>query len=191
MSEKKTRYIDSIANAFSEARAWRATTLLLGALVVALVALNIYQSANKPTVLVPYEFAANKTPVTVETTGEIAGTSEEYLTNLALADLALVMNFTPDTVRTAHLRFLNRLTPDLSATQRAELASQAERYRTESRSQSFYPSDTRLVAKNKVEVTGTVVQWTGDKEVLRAKTTYVVTYVIKQGYFHVADLRQK
>lgn len=191
MPEKKTRYTDSIANAFSEVRAWRTSALLLGALVIALVGLNIYQSANKPMVLVPYEFAANKTPVTVETTGEIAGTSEEYITNLALADLALVMNFTPDTVRTAHLRFLNRLTPDLSATQKSELSSQAERYRVESRSQSFYPSDTKLVAKNKVEVTGTVVQWTGDKEVLRAKTTYVVTYVIKQGYFHVADLRQK
>jgi hypothetical protein len=191
MPEKKTRYTDSIANAFSEVRAWRTSALLLGALVIALVGLNIYQSANKPMVLVPYEFAANKTPVTVETTGEIAGTSEEYITNLALADLALVMNFTPDTVRTAHLRFLNRLTPDLSATQKSELSSQAERYRAESRSQSFYPSDTKLVAKNKVEVTGTVVQWTGDKEVLRAKTTYVVTYVIKQGYFHVADLRQK
>ncbi len=33
MSEKKTRYIDSIANAFPEARAWRATTLLLGAVL--------------------------------------------------------------------------------------------------------------------------------------------------------------
>lgn len=191
MAQPKKRYTDSVANAFSEVKAWRAAAYLLGALVVTLVVLNIYQSANKPTVLVPYEFATTQGKVTVETTGEIAGTSEEYITNLALADLALVMNFTPETVKTAHLRFLNRLAPDLSAMQSNELRSQADRFRAESRSQVFYPSETRLAARNKVEVSGTVVQWTGDKEVLRTKTTYVVTYAIKQGYFHVADLRQK
>lgn len=189
---KKT-YLDIIANAFNEAKAWRMAALSLGAAVVFLTGALIFTTQNVPTVLVPHDFAANGARMKVTTNGEIRGTSQEYLVNLAVSDLGLITNFTPDTVVAQYERFLNRTTDSLYGSQAAALRDEAKSLKKESTTQAFFPSaQTRASADGtKVEVSGTLIRWLSDREVIRTSVTYVITYSVFRGYFHVKDVRTK
>lgn len=193
MSEKnQSQYLDSIANAFKTAQAWKTAALFLGAAVVMLVVALIHQQRNTPVVLVPYDLAAGGKQVTVTTNGEIRGTSFEYMANTAMADAGLILNFVPDNVVTSTTRFLNRLTHDLYGQQRETLLAQAEDFKRRSVTQSFYPAEVKVSTDGTVvELSGTQIRWVGGKETLRTKLTYIITYKVYKGYLHVADLRQK
>lgn len=190
MSSKKT-YTDSIANAFQTVRAWQTATFVVGAVALSLAAGLVYMSQNAPTVLVPFDFAANNARMKVMTNGEIRGTSNEYLVNTALSDIALVTNFTPDTIVTQYERFLNRTTESLYATQYATLRAEAKQLRSDATTQAFFPNErTRVLGKgDRVEVSGTLIRWIADREIVRQPMTYVITYSVFRGYFHVADVR--
>jgi hypothetical protein len=187
----KSTYTDSIANAFQTVRAWQTATFVVGAVALSLAAGLVYMSQNAPTVLVPHDFAANNARVKVTTNGEIRGTSNEYLVNTALSDLALVTNFTPDTVVTQYERFLNRTTESLFANQNATLRAEAKKLRTDATTQAFFPNErTRVLADGtRVEVSGTLIRWIADREIVRQPMTYVVTYSVFRGFFHVSDVR--
>lgn len=187
----KKPYTDLIANAFQTVRAWQAATFVVGAVAVALAAGLVYMSQNAPTVLVPFDFAANNGRVKVSTNGEIRGTSNEYLVNTALSDISLITNFTPDTVLTQYERFLNRTTDALYGSQNATLRGEALDLRADATTQAFFPNEkTRVLSSgNQVEVSGTLVRWIADREIVRQPMTYIVTYSAFKGYFHVADLR--
>ncbi|MDO8416294.1 MAG: TraE/TraK family type IV conjugative transfer system protein [Agitococcus sp.] len=193
MFEKKPKaYLDVVANAFSTVQAWRSAAFLLGALAAFLAYELVHQSQNTPVVLVPYDLAANGTNMKVVTNGEIRGTSVEYLANIAMADLGLILNFTPDNVITQHRRFLNRVTEDLYGQQSAAMLAQADDLKKKGVTQSFYTSDVRVKADgSSVEVEGTQIRYTGGKEMLRSTLTYIISYKVYKGYMHVADLRQK
>jgi type IV conjugative transfer system protein TraE len=187
----KKPYTDLIANAFQTVRAWQAATLVVGAVAVSLAVGLVYMARNTPTILVPFDFAANNQHVKVTTNGEIRGTSNEYLVNTAVGDIALITNFTPDTVITQYERFLNRMSGPLYATQRDTLRVDAKQLRTDATTQAFFPNEkTRVLSGgDKVEVSGTLIRWIGDREILRQQMTYVITYTVFRGFFHVADIR--
>jgi hypothetical protein len=187
----KPTYLDTIANSINETKAWRLASLVLGASVVFLTGALIFTAQNIPTILVPHDFAVNNERVKVTTNGEIRGTSGEYLVNLALSDISLITNFTPETVQTQYARFLNRTTDSLFANQGATLRAEATSLRKEATTQAFFPNErTRASTEgNKVEVSGTLIRWLSDREIVRQSETYVITYSVFKGYFHVSDIR--
>lgn len=193
MSEKKTPpYLDVVANAFKTAQAWRTATFVVSS-VAAMLAFALVQNArNTPVVLVPYELASSGERMTVTTNGEIRGTSNEYLANVAMGDLGLILNFTPDNVLTQHKRFLNRVTEDLYAQQKEQLLGLAEQLKKDNITQSFYPSEVRVTPEgNRAVITGTQIRYLAGKEMQRVKLTYVISYKVYKGYMHVSDLRQE
>jgi type IV conjugative transfer system protein TraE len=187
----KKPYTDLIANAFQTVRAWQAATLVVGAVAVSLAFGLVYVARNTPTILVPYDFATNNQRMKVSTNGEIRGTSSEYMVNTAVGDIALITNFTPDTVVTQYERFLNRMTDSLYASQQTTLRVEAKKLRADATTQAFFPNEkTRILpGGDRVEVSGTLIRWIGDREILRQSMTYIVTYTVFRGFFHVADIR--
>ncbi|MBC8737243.1 hypothetical protein F6X40_10530 [Paraburkholderia sp. UCT31] len=185
----KTTYLDVVANAFGEAKAWKFACLALGAVCAGLTFGLVYQARNSPVVLVPFNFATMDGKQTVSPNGNFADASPDYLAQIALGDLALVLNWTPDDVLVQYQRFLNRMTPDLYAEQNVSMLAEANDYRTTGTTQSFYPTGARATSKNEVIVDGTLVRWTGEKESLRMKATYTISYTPFKGFLHVSGLR--
>lgn len=193
MTDKKSpQYLEVVANAFKTAQAWRMASFVLAAVVGLLAYALVSQSRNTPVVLVPYDLAAAGKEMSITTNGDLRGTSTEYMANIALGDLSLILNFTPDNVRSQYRRFLNRATEDLYGTQKELLLADAEKLKDKGITQSFYPSDVSLLPDGtSVEVSGTQIRWMAGQETLRTKVTYVLSYKVYKGYMHVADLRQK
>lgn len=185
-------FLSSVNRAFSEVRAWKTVTLILGVVSVLLAWQLVRTVANQPVVLVPHNMATDTGKVSVSTNGEIRGTSAEYLANVALADLSLITNFTPDNVLTTYKRFLNRLTDPVFASQESKLLAQAADYKQRGVTQSFFPSGVKTTPDGKLmEVKGTLVQSIAGKETNRTPITYAISYQVYKGYLHVSDLRQK
>jgi type IV conjugative transfer system protein TraE len=191
MAEQTPHYLGATANAARTTQAWKYASFVLGAVVVLLAHALISQARNAPVVLVPFELATSTGKMNVSVNGEMRGTSSEYLANLGLSDLTLILNFIPDNVISQHQRFLNRLTDELFGQQRENLLAQAEDYKNRSITQSFYTSGIKVSADStKVEISGTQVRWVGGKDI-RTNVTYVLTYKSFKGFMHVSDLRQE
>ena len=185
-----SKYTDAVSNAFSEAKAWRAATVLLGLVVGTLSIALVMQSRAAPMILVPANFASVDGPIKIQPTNEYGETSPDFLAQIALGDLALILNWTPDNVAVQHQRFLNRMTPELYAEQNVAMMTQASEFKSNSTTQSFYPTTTRVGAKGSVVVVdGTLVRWTGEKESIRARVVYTISYAKFKGYAHVASLK--
>lgn len=184
------KYTDAVANAFSEAKAWRAASVLLGLVVGILAIALVMQSRATPLTLVPADFASFKGPLTIQPTKDYGEASPDYLAQIALGDLALVLNWTPENVEVQHQRFLNRMTTELYAEQNVTMLTQAAEFKSSSTTQSFYPGRTKVSSKgSSVIVEGTLVRWTGEKESIRVKVIYTISYAKFKGYAHVASLK--
>jgi hypothetical protein len=187
----KPRYTDILVNAFSEVRAWKMTTLAVTGLCAMLAFALIWQAQSTPIVLVPAGFAESNGKVNVHPK-DFTGTSPEYLAQTALGDLALILTWQPSNIDKQYQRFLNRTTSSLYASENVRLFADAEKNRLTGTSQSFYPEQVQVDLKNaRVVVDGFLVRWEGDKEVLRRKSKFTVTYVYQKGFLHVADLELK
>jgi type IV conjugative transfer system protein TraE len=193
MSEKKPPpYLDVVANAFKTAQAWRTATFVVGAVAIALAFALVSSTRNTPVVLVPESLATSSDRMTVTTNGEIKGTSNEYVANVAMGDLSLILNFTPENVVTQHKRFLNRVTDDLYVQQKETLLAQATQLKSDNITQSFFPSEVRVTPEgNSAVIQGTQIRYVGGKEMQRVSLTYVISYKVYKGYMHVADLHQE
>jgi len=185
-------FLSSVNRAFSEVRAWKTATLILGVVSVLLAWQLVRTVANQPVVLVPFNMATDNERMSVATNGEIRGTNAEYLANIALSDIALITDFTPDNVLTTYKRFLNRLTDPVFASQENKLLAQAADYKQRGVTQSFFPVGVKTTPDGKLmEVTGTLVQSIAGKETTRSTLTYAISYQVYKGFLHVSDLRQK
>lgn len=189
---KPANYLEVVANAFKAAQAWRAATFALG-VVCTILAVALVQSArNASVILLPYELATLGQEMKLPLSGELRGTSAEYVANIALGDLSLILNFTPDNVITQHQRFLNRLTTSLHGTQREPLLAQADEMKRRNVTQAFFPTDVRVSPDSTTaQVRGTQIRYAGGRETMRQNITYVISYEVYRGFMHVADLRQK
>lgn len=185
-------YLQTISNAFKTVNAWRSATIAVSVVAAILCYAFVQNTRNTPVVLVTHEMATSQGRMTVTTSGEIRGTSNEYLANVALADLGLVLNFTPDNVLTQHKRFLNRVTESLYSTNGNELLAQAEQLKRDGIVQSFHPSEVKVSEDGtKVYVQGTQIRYRGLGELQRVHLEYVITYKRYKGYLHVSDLSQR
>ncbi|MDR5726920.1 MAG: TraE/TraK family type IV conjugative transfer system protein [Terriglobia bacterium] len=182
------KYLESIHNAFSEAKAWRYATFVVSGLCAFLGIALMIQAGHTPVVLVPAGFSQTHGPVVVEP-GARSGTNPDYLAQAALADLHLILDWSPDNVTLQFRRFLNRTTSALYARENVQLLAQAQDDEKNDVSEGFYPEKVEVdVQDRKVEVYGSLIRWTGDKQVMRSEEKFTVTYVNQEGYLHVADL---
>lgn len=191
MSEKKT-YLTVLAKAFSSANAWRATAFANAVIAAILAAGLVYSSTRSEVVLVPYELAAapKSQGVRVELSSRDFGVDNpEYLTQVALGDLALILNWFPENVVAQHARFLNRLTPQLYEQLNVKLRAEAEEFKSASTTQSFFPkANVKASSDNTVRVEGTLVRTVGEKEALRTNVAYKISYEKHRGYLHVKSM---
>lgn len=182
------KYLDALANAFSEARAWKLTTFVVSGLTVLLAIALVWSSADRAVVLVPAGFAESQGRVHVAPAS--GGGSPAYLSQIALGDLALALNWQPDDVIEQYQRFLNRLTDAQYAAQSIALMSEAQRDQANDVSQSFYPDRVFVdPASLSVKVSGMLTRWDGDKQVLHSPAQYQVSYAGEEGYLHVESLK--
>lgn len=182
------RYTDMLANAFLEVRAWRFTTIIVTCLAAILAVCLIWQSSTMPVVLVPAGLSETQGRHIVNP-GELAGTSPDYLSQVALGDLALILTWQPENVVLQYKRFLNRTTSELYARENVRLLAEAEQHRKDGSSQAFYPEGVRIdVKSSKLVVEGFLVRWTGEKEIVRTKSRFAVTYQHQKGLAYVANL---
>lgn len=192
MTDQKSPFIQVLANAQKATAAWKTSSLVLGFVCLGLGAQVIYQARNQAAVLIPYDLAVAGEKMTIPLNGQIRGTSPEYMANLAMADLSLVLSFTPDDVLTQHQRFLNRLTESLHGNQRDKLLANAEDFRRRAITQSFFPSAVSVAKSGaRVDVEGTLIRWVGGKESVRTRVTYQISYEKYKGYMHVSNLVQE
>jgi hypothetical protein len=186
----KQTYLDNVANAFKEVRAWKSACLALGAVCGVLAFGLIYQARNAPVILVPYGFATDNQKLQINPNGKAGEVAPDYLANIALADLATILNWTPETVELQHLRFLNRATPQLYAEENVALKAKAAEFKERNTTESFYPSGSRVDATtNTVFVDGSLVIWEGEKQTLNKKLTYQISYDTYKGFLHVSSLK--
>lgn len=188
----KATYTEILANAFKEVRAWKLTAVLLAGISVFLVIALIYQAGSRPVILVPANIAEVHGPVKVAPGGAFSGTSPDYLAQTALGDLALILDWQPDDVELQYQRFLNRCTNSLYARENVRLINEARKHMNADESQSFYPETTVVNLKtDQVIVHGVLVRWIGDKQVVRVRQGFTVTYRMQNGFLHVANVQTK
>lgn len=181
-----SKYFDLVANAYSEAKAWRLSALILAALCAVLVWGLISATHNAPVILVNQETASLQGRIKVTQAADLSGTDLAYFTNIALGDLGLLLTWRPETVEQGYARFLNRTTDELYGREGMRLQAEARKHRDDNVTQAFYPSDTKVdLSKRQVIVTGTLVRWQSDKETFRGTVRYAVAYERFKGYLHV------
>ena len=182
-------YTDTLANAFSEIRAWKLTTIVLACFSAALAITLVYQAQTQSVILVPYGLATSQGQVKVAPGGDFAGSGADYLGQIALGDLSLILDWQPDDVSLQYQRFLNRTTSDLYARENVRLLDEAKTHHAAGESQAFYPETVQVDIKGgRVVVDGYLVRWTGDKEIVRVKQRIIVSYRIQKGFLHVANV---
>lgn len=185
---RERKFIGSLSNAFSEVRAWKLTTFTVGGLAALLAFALVMSASDKPIVLVPAGFAESHGKVTVAPSS--GRSSPGYISQIALGDLSLALDWQPDDVVTQYRRFLNRLTNAEYASENITLMSEAHRDQANDVSQSFYPNRVFVnLAKLTVKVSGVLSRWEGGKQVLHSPVEYKVSYANEGGYLHVASLK--
>lgn len=174
----KMIYTDLVYNLAQAVKAWKVVTGILAALTVCSLYGMVFLATHQTVVLVPQNIAAAKGSVKVSTA---SGWSDAYLGFIAEADLATVLNWTPDDVTLQYTRFLNRVTPDFYALQQVSLLADAVDHAKASEIQSFYPLSAKLVAADTITIHGTLSRWVGDKQVFHQPVEYTLTYVAGSG----------
>lgn len=179
---------DLLSNAFSEVKAWKTATFILGAVSVIFAISLAIRSNQHDTVMISHEMASATGPIKIEGGKKLV--SPDYMQYIALADLALLLNWKPDTVEKQYNRFQNRLTTELYARENVKLVKDAMDFAKSGTSQSFYPeSKIKVNDKGNIAVDGLLIRWTGEKEILRYKATYYLTYKEARGSIFIDDVR--
>lgn len=182
-------YADAVANAFKTAQAWKFSAFTLGAVSLVLAYFLVQAAATAPVILVPYGLATAGQKMTVSA-GDPGKTSPAYFMEVGLADLSMILNVTPDTVKSQYERFLTRLTPGLYGKEQATLMGQAQNMRAQGLTQAFYPEKISVDSgKSTVSIEGFVVRYLGGQETSRSRLVYVLTYQDTHGYLLISDLR--
>lgn len=179
-------YPHGLAKAFNEGRAWRYATFVLSLISLALTGALVYEATHVPVTLVPYGMSLAKGAVKVSPGGAANGA---YLAYVAQADLSLVLNWTPSTVKSQIERFLNRLTPAAYAQEQTALLADAKLNKRNDITESFYPNHIQY-AGNTVQVTGLLVRYAGSVKISSNPITYSLTYVFMQGTPYVSVIQK-
>jgi len=178
------RYSDGLGIERAKAGVWRTAFMLQLVLVLGLAITLIYQQVHQTTLLIPHQVASASGPIKVEpSTGENA----DYLGNLAVADLELLLNWDVGNIEQRYSRFLNRSSKALRQKSEVKLLDDAKLHKKNGENQVFYPNKVRLVGKNVVEVFGLLVTFVGEKAVVKNDITYLVAYEEAWGSMFYVD----
>jgi len=179
------KYLETTLNLSRAVRAWRAATFMLGIALAGMTAAFAYHATHAPSYLVPYNFATSDKKIKVQP-GQFV--DKDYLTYIAIADVKLILDWTPDTVGTQYARFLKRTSPELYRLQEVELIKEAKEYGKSAITQTFHVDKT-LVTGNTVELRGRLYRWEGEKQTINASTIYKLTYRENGGIPYVDELK--
>lgn len=182
--------LNTLSKAFTAVQAWKFSTFTLGAVCAMLAYGLIHQANTRPVVLLPYEAATKLTEsVTVPTNGTFKDLDVNYLSNVAMSDISLLLNYIPENVVQQHKRFLSRLAPDTATLFRDKLESEAKALQQEGKSQSFAPMKVEVLPDSgKVRIRGKLTRILGGQVVLDTNIGYLVSYTSSQGYLHISQL---
>lgn len=167
------RYSDGLGVERAKAGVWRLAFFSVLILVMGLAITLIYQQVHRPTILIPHQVASATGPMKVEPG---TGDSADYLANLAVADLELLLNWDMTNIEQRYSRFLNRSSKALRQKSEVKLFTEAKEHKKNGENQVFYPNKVRLVGSNVVEIYGLLVTFVGEKSVVRNDITYLVAY---------------
>ncbi|MHB1666131.1 TraE/TraK family type IV conjugative transfer system protein [Thiomonas sp.] len=177
-------YPEALVKAFREGRAWRFAAFAFAGFALIFAGGLVYVSTHSPTTLVPYGFAMAKGPVTVKAGSAANGA---YLSYVAQADLGLILDWTPDTVKAQYDRFMNRLSPSLYAAEQAKLVAAAKLNKQNDVTEAFYANHIQY-SGDTVQVSGLLKQWAGQTVILSRPVTYTLTYAFTDGTPYVTNL---
>lgn len=185
--------LDSMHKASHAIQAWKFASLTLAVIAGVLLYGVIHQTNTRPVILLPYEAAVKlKDPVTIPTNGSFAGMDAAYLSNIAMSDINLMLNYVPENVVQQRKRFLSRLTPLAASTYRKTLETEASELVTEGKSQYFAPTKVQVLpGSGSVRVDGKLTRILGGQVVLDTPISYEISYEISEGYPHVSKLTKK
>lgn len=183
------KYTDALRNSALATAGWRWTAILSTAVTIAMAMGMVMLAANQSVVIIPHSAATLKGPVTVYPGNHNQGA--EYLGALARDDVGLALTWTPQTVGTQYSMFMNRMTPSLYAAQNVKLIADAEDMVKQHTSQVFFPAKIEIAGENKVQLTGILARWEGEKQTYRKDVSYVVAYENYNGFFHVNSITAK
>ncbi|HEY9017687.1 MAG: hypothetical protein IBX55_11600 [Methyloprofundus sp.] len=166
-------HADTVITLSKSRRAWQLASLSLATVSIVLSISLLVVSNNTKIVLVPYSALTEKQPITIN--GEI-GLDTAYLSLLSDADLALFLNWTPKTVESRLDQLKFRLSPSALAANLEALTKDAKFYKDQGVTQSFFPTEKKFEAPNKVIVKGFLNRSAGTKPISPVEATYVITY---------------
>lgn len=186
----KPKHLDALLNSSKEVVAWKIVAAILATISLATTYGLVQVANNAPVTLVPHELASSKGPIKV-----LGGSNPgaEYLQMLSAADLNLILNWTPLTIQNQYARFLNRLSPELFASENVRLDDDANQFIKQATSQSFFPTQKAQIKpdSNEITVEGILKRWEGEKEVFNEKVTYTLIYKRIGGTMYVNSIQIK
>ena len=181
-------YVRNLFNLAKSARAWRAAFMAVVAVLVIVLWMLRGIVNDMPVRLIPYDYAINKG---ISSVPEIGVASPEYASRIAIADISLYSNWTPNTVGKQFRRFLNRCAPELYSNQQPKLINLAEEYSNGNRSRAFFPRRTSVNEGPVVKVTGELRRYEGDQLLSSRLVTYSVEYRLLHGVPYIHRIQQQ
>ena len=139
------------------------------------------QSAiDVPVRLIPYDYAANNGYVTVKSDG--FGDADNYLVDIASADILNYTNWNNRTITKQYSLFVNRMSPALYNKQGRLLLETAESKRNTEEAQTFFVENTSISKdKSRVNISGRLTMYQGTEVTRRLNMNYVLSYNSKNG----------
>lgn len=178
-------HLDALVNASTRVKAWRTVSIFLGVIIFALSYALILAVRSMPVRLVPYEFATYNGVYKIEPNG---AANAEYMAYIAESDIKLFTDWTPQTIGQQYFRFLNRCAPELYAAKNVELISEAQQVNSSSYSQVFYPSERKYLGPGRIQVSGQLTRYVGERIVLQVAAVYTVSYRFFNGLPSMTDI---
>lgn len=162
--------------------------VVIGIAVLLNTAVTIWTLKYRTTVVVPAGINAQNSKFWVS--GNSAST--EYLTVMTRYIFSLYANFTPDTAPEQFAELLMHFDPSTYAQEKLSLYNQLQSIKTSGISEYFYISNIKYLGDNKIDVQGTLTQYSHDVSIEKDKQSeFILTYNISAGQFYVVSIVSK
>jgi hypothetical protein len=172
------KYLELLINASNQRNTWRSISMLLVVLAVALMWALVQTTKALPVRLITYEMATGAAQIEVGPSGEGA---KEYLAHIAEADLKLFTDWMPDTVVKRFTALSHRMTPQLHSQLFVSLKQEGEDYKKARYHQLFHARGKQVVGNDQVRISGILLRYAGETEVMNQPVTYILEYVWDNG----------
>lgn len=172
------KYLELLINASNQRNTWRSISMLLVVLAVALMWALVQTTKALPVRLITYEMATGAAQIEVGPNGEGA---KQYLAHIAEADLKLFTDWMPDTVEKRFKALSHRMTPQLHAQLFVTLQQEGLDYQKARYHQLFHSKGKQVIGNDQVRISGILLRYAGETEVMNQPVTYILEYVWDNG----------